>query len=242
MVLIPCRMLRLLICLIVTVWLSGCAATSGSRPPSAYGQLTIPEGPGPFAAVVLLHGSRGLGRAESTWAQRFVRAGYVTLAVDSGPSRRGELDARARVRAQELVGAVSSLRTLPTVRGDAIAVLGRSHGAWAALIALAKSYTQSPDRSPRAVVAFFPSCSPGDVYWKGWKVKVPVLLLLGEIDTVTPPEGCEQLASRMAERELRVHAITYPGVGHQFDIGTGSAAKQSEEEVLRFFAQHLQVQ
>ena len=169
-------MLKIVMCVFGILLLAACATTSGTRPPRAYGQLTIPEGPGPFPAVVLLHGARGVGEPESMWSQRFGRAGYVTLVVDSGPSARGELYAAARQRARKLVGAVSALRTLSTVQGDAIAVLGRSHGAWATLIALAKSYTQSPDISPRAVVAFFPSCEPGDDYWKGWGVKVPVLL------------------------------------------------------------------
>ena len=168
----------------------------------------------------------------------------ASVAMSSAPTvlPASALYPAARWRARELVGAVSSLRTLSTVQGDSIAVLGRSHGAWAALIALAKSYTQSPDSSPQAVVAFFPSCEPGDDYWKGWGVKVPVLLLLGETDTVTPPQGCERLAARLAEQGLPVRAITYPGVGHQFDMGAGPAAQQSETEVLRFFAQHIQGQ
>ena len=234
--------MRKIVMCVFGLLLAACATTPGTRPPSAYGQLTTPEGPGPFPAVVLLHGARGAGRPESVWSQRFVRAGYVTLVVDSGASTSGALYAAARLRARELVGAVSSLRTLPSVQGDSIAVLGRSHGAWAALIALARSYTKSPDISPQAVVAFFPRCQPGDAYWKGWGVKVPVLLLLGETDTVTPPQGCERLAARLAEQGLPVRAVTYPGVGHQFDLGAGPAAQQSEEEVIRFFAQHLRGQ
>lgn len=233
---------KIVMCVFGMLLLSACVTTSGPRPPSAYGQLTMPEGPGPFPAVILLHGARGVGRPESMWSQRFVRAGYVTLVVDSGPSARDALYAAARQRARELVGAVSSLRTLSTVKGHSIAVLGRSHGAWAALIALAKSYTKLPDTSPRAIVAFFPSCGPGDDYWRGWEVKAPVLLLLGETDTVTPPQGCERLAARLAEQGQPVRAITYPKVGHQFDMGVGLAAQQSEEEVIRFFAQHLRSQ
>ena len=54
------------------------------------GNLTKPQGDGPFPAVVMLHPCPGpMPEYEETWVDRFTSWGYVTFRVDSfGP--RGE--------------------------------------------------------------------------------------------------------------------------------------------------------
>ena len=52
-------------------------------PVALTGELTLPAGPGPFAAVVLMHGCGGLGNAEGGWVEPLTRAGYATFVVDS---------------------------------------------------------------------------------------------------------------------------------------------------------------
>ena len=47
------------------------------------GKLTKPQGNGPFPAIVMLHGCRGIDKAQDAWAERFATWGYVALQVDS---------------------------------------------------------------------------------------------------------------------------------------------------------------
>lgn len=47
------------------------------------GRLTKPKGDGPFPAIVLLHGCRGITAYLEPWVERLVKWGYVALQVDS---------------------------------------------------------------------------------------------------------------------------------------------------------------
>ena len=61
---------------------------SGSKaaPVRVIGYMAKPPGPGPFPAVVLLHGCGGFHSLMLSWADRLARFGYTALAVDSfGP-------------------------------------------------------------------------------------------------------------------------------------------------------------
>ncbi|HET6367398.1 MAG TPA: hypothetical protein VFG27_09245 [Pseudomonadales bacterium] len=83
---------------------AGCAAGSGAPPAPTMtaplpdrdgaievlsgqqrltGQLSLPDGPGPFPAMILMHGCNGVGRAERGWASALVSWGYAAFVVDS---------------------------------------------------------------------------------------------------------------------------------------------------------------
>ncbi|MEU1586859.1 alpha/beta fold hydrolase [Micromonospora sp. NPDC005710] len=109
---------------------------------SLVGTLTLPVGPGPHPAVLLLHGSGRLDRDSNTarlrmdlgpaLAKRLAHAGIATLRYDrrgvgatGGDWRRtgftaGRHDAAAALRA---------LAVRPDIRADAVGVVGHSEGA-----------------------------------------------------------------------------------------------------------------
>ena len=45
--------------------------------------LEVPDGNGPFPAIIVLHGCGGRGRGQEVWAQRLNSWGYVALIPDS---------------------------------------------------------------------------------------------------------------------------------------------------------------
>ena len=104
------------------------------------GYLTKPEGDGPFAAIVSLHGCDGLSKDDrKSIAQSVTGLGYVSLAVDSFATR-GIKDACTKpmpalmlARQGDALGALSYLSKLPFVDPQRIAVLGGSMGATVAL-------------------------------------------------------------------------------------------------------------
>src|SRR5690348_2545100 len=62
-----------------------------AEPVRLVGYLARPQGAGPFAAVVLLHGCGGFHSSMISWADRLSRYGYAALAVDSfGPRGMGD--------------------------------------------------------------------------------------------------------------------------------------------------------
>jgi dienelactone hydrolase len=66
--------------------------TRSASPASLPGELTMPGGVGPFAAVILLHGCRGVGPPEARerlreYASWYADRGYAGLILDSFSSR-----------------------------------------------------------------------------------------------------------------------------------------------------------
>jgi len=224
-------------------------------------RLLRPEGAGPFPAVIMLHGCSGPGKSNQVWAERLRGWGYLSLRVNSFKARNlkrvcggGILEAADRV--PDVLAALAALRARPDVRGDRIAVMGWSHGAGAALAALAAAPAK-PDQGFRAAVAYYPGCRR----LKPWSSGTPALLLLGGADDWTAAGPCQALAARQARTGFDVAAVTYPGVYHGFDSallgpdprrapdalgGRGAtlqhdpaAAEDSFARVQAFLARHL---
>lgn len=123
------------------------------NPTALSGKLMKPKGGGPFAAVVLLHGSGGVkARRDADWAARLIKWGYVTLQVDSfGP--RGVSVAEILkdpfrvphfVRARDAHGASNYLSGLPFVDRHKIAVMGWSHGGGATIVSVLRTFGTEP--------------------------------------------------------------------------------------------------
>jgi dienelactone hydrolase len=180
-------------------------------------RILAPQRAGPHPAVIMLHGCAGLGTRDQAWAERLREWGYLTLRVDSFKARGlkrvcggGILESHERV--PDVLAALAYLRTRPEVRKDRIAVMGWSHGAGAALAALAAAPAE-PERGFRAAVAYYPGCRQ----LKPWSARTPTLLLLGEADDWTAAGPCQALAARQAQAGLDVTQVTYPGAYHAFD-------------------------
>ncbi|WP_210592131.1 S9 family peptidase [Streptomyces sp. GESEQ-35] len=104
------------------------------------GLMNIPEGKGPFPALVLAHGyidpavyttGRGLAREQDLLA----RNGYVVLHTDYRNHARSDKDADNNVNlrlgyTEDAIGAAMALRSSgrPEIDGDRIGLLGRSMG------------------------------------------------------------------------------------------------------------------
>jgi endo-1,4-beta-xylanase len=92
-----------------------------------------PAGPGPFPAVMLLHGGGasqaatvGLGRSLKAPTADFLKAGWAVYSIDYRPKPRFMLDP---VEIDDCVAAFQTLRKLPFVDPNRIGLLGGSHGA-----------------------------------------------------------------------------------------------------------------
>lgn len=149
--------------------------------------LIVPEGQGPFPAIVIMHDCSGLGPRSSgaprRWADRLAGEGYAILIPDSfGPrdlpngvctDTSGKArDANAYVRAGDAYRALAYLRTLPVVDGGRVGIMGGSHGGFTTL---ASMYTPVDPKSPiaavrrdgfAAAVGLYPACGSTFGAWK----------------------------------------------------------------------------
>lgn len=223
--------------------LAGCAAqvefqsASPHQPVTLAGTLYRPDGPGPFAAMVLLHTCAGLGPHVFDWAAWLKAEGYVALVVDSfsPPSRLknvcgiGSNPSVYEVTADAL-GALAHLRSLPFVDQDRIGVMGWSYGGMAALQA-SNSVAQPPGGGFRVSVAFYASCDP---YFAS--PVIPILLLLAEADDSTPSAPCVTAAERFQQLGRTVVWTVYPGAHHGFDKAELGATTVSKGYTMKYDA------
>ena len=232
----------------------------GDASPASW--LAKPQGDGPFAAVVLMHGCSGTERNTShqtVWrglnqhAGLLNENGYVTLIVDSFGSRRITDGCQTGGRYYPLqisdaYAAFDHLASLPFVDEDRIGLVGLSLGGGTALRVAARGYGRaSPGYS--AAVAYYPYCD--SIY----RFDLPLLILIGAEDDWTPASLCQAVAPRAPDR---VELVVYPDTHHSFDLpmkgpyyvegmngrfhtvaGNPTARRDSQARMLRFFDEHL---
>jgi len=189
-------------------------------------RLLRPEGPGPFPAVVPLHGCLGVTAHEEAWAERLRAWGYVALVLDSFTRRGFAGGCRRPSRAGALGGGVDAeaayawlVATRREVRADRVAVMGWGNGGSSALQAVHNG-SERRDRPFRAAVSFYPKC--------GWlnplrNLDAPLQILIGTeglawIAAWRPAAVCERLASeREGDRGQPLELVVYPGAHVGFD-------------------------
>lgn len=188
-----------------------------------------PDGPGPFPAVVLLHGCGGLltntedlTASYGNWADRFVRSGYVALLPDSFNPRgqrslceqqkRSILESRERV--EDAYTALQWLVRQSYVAGDRVGLIGWSNGGSGTLYGMRET---QPRRGFRAAVAFYPGCRTLARSKTPYRPYAPLLILAGEADDWTPAAPCVELAGIAKKLGAPMEIVTYPGAHHSFD-------------------------
>jgi dienelactone hydrolase len=200
--------------------------------------LYKPEGQGPFPALVLQHQCGGLGNSRwqnvsmLNWAKEAVAHGYVALLIDSlGPRNvetvctgpRGGLNFPRGVK--DALQAAEHLRKFDFVDKKRIALAGYSWGAMVGVLASRRPWgtTLSSGERFAAVVSFYPGCftirpptgAPYEIV--NTDIDRPLLVLMGEKDSETPPAECvpKLEAARAAGAPVEWHV--YPGLTHCWD-------------------------
>lgn len=197
-----------------------------------------PDGPGPFPALVLQHQCGGLGNPRwknmsmLNWAREAVARGYVALVVDSLGPRGADsvcMGPRAGVNfmrgVKDALQAADHLRKFDFVDGKRIALAGYSWGAMIGVLASSKLWgtTLSPGERFAAVVSFYPGCftirPPADSPFEIVNADIdrPLLVLMGEKDTETPPTDCVVRLETARAAGAPVEWHVYPGVTHCWD-------------------------
>ncbi len=225
--------------LVVVAFLAGCAGRGDAvrfanvtpgAPVSIDATLVRPAGPGPFPAVVQLHGCGGVEAQSFRWARWLADHGYVALVVDSfgprhvkGDCLSGPDDPPITARFDDAFGALRYLQSRPDVKPDRVAAIGWSQGG---VYAMAVINGPSLERARRrgvdlpatgfaAGIGFYPGGCPSLV---GERVVRPLLVLIGESDDWTPAAKCREMVEAMRSRGADATIVLYPGAYHYFDV------------------------
>ena len=208
------------------------------------GLLRRPRANGTSAALIMLHGSRGVltPRCYGAAIERFAEWGYLTLLIDSN-SQRSHGGGRFsyynfKDQALHAMGAATYLASLPDVDPERIGVVGWSKGGLAAMISIT-GWGSRVHQGSRigAAAAFYPFCpnrlSP---------LLAPLLVLIGKRDAVVSVSRCEQLRRTLPAGRLTL--VIYPNADHGFDAPWSvahdrAAAADAVGRLRRHFERHL---
>lgn len=186
----------------------------------ANGKFGKPDGPGPFPAVVIMHGCSG-PPAHEEWIDRLEQWGYATYYIDSFTPRRlknvcAERQIKGEERVDDAYAALAHLRARSDVRADRIGLIGFSHGAAATAYAVrADSATRASMPPFAAAVAYYGGCRDEKV-----RLATDLLILMGEADDWANAKACRPMLARQDRAtKARLTVVTYPGAYHSFDVG-----------------------
>jgi len=215
-----------------------------------FAAVARPEGPGPFPAVIILHGSHGFAQQYVQLAKAMARGGVLGVAACWFAGGRGTgtrfitpiecpeapplSDASSPAALHAVDALVQAVRTLPDVRPDRVALFGHSRGGGAVL-----NYILLGTGTIRAAV-LNSAGYPGELAKRAPEIKVAILMLHGTADS--PADGGSAFTdvqmARDFEAALRragkpVEAKYYEGGGHN---GLFASATQYDDEVQRMTA------
>jgi dienelactone hydrolase len=199
--------------------------------PSRTGQVTIraelllPEGSSSGRpAMIIHHGSGGVGEREHSYAREFLAMGVAAIVLDSFTSR-GVKDTVANQSAVSnndmLADAFNALRAAiqhPRLDPARIGIVGFSKGGTVALQSgLANVAERFAPGGPRFAlhVPFYPGC--GTQYRDARTAGAPMLVLIGGADTYVGTQPCVSYAAKIKAAGGNVEAVVYPNAQHGWD-------------------------
>ena len=200
------------------------------QPVVVSGVLRIAQGAGRLPAVVLIHGSGGMGPNVDFWSRELNAMGISTFALD-GFTARGlasvNTDQAQLGRLNMIVDAFGMLDVLarhPRVDASRIVLMGFSRGGQAALFAAMKRSHEHWNKSGAefaAYIPFYPDCMTS--YRADTEVaERPVRIFHGTPDDYNPVAPCKAYVARLKAAGRDVQLTEYPNAQHGFDNVLGS--------------------
>jgi dienelactone hydrolase len=196
-------------------------------PVTLAGELRIPRpGTDKLPAVVLLHGSGGVGTNVADWEQAFNAMGVATFVLDAFTGR----GIVATSTNQALLGrlamtydayrALETLEKHPRIESQRIALMGFSRGGQAALYASVKRFQRlhgpASGREFAVYIPFYASC--GTQFVDDDAVSPhPIRLFHGAADNYVPVAPCRDYVARLRAKGADVTLTEYPAAHHAFD-------------------------
>lgn len=196
------------------------------KPAKITGELRIPgAGADKLPAVLLVHGSGGVGANVHYWAAELNKLGIATFVIDAFTGRGIANSVADQTQLANFAMLYDSFRALeilakhPRIDPNRIAIMGFSKGA---ISALYSSMTRFQDlHGPKgatfaAHLAFYPACNAAFI--DDTKLtKAPVRIFHGTADNYTPIAPCRDYVARLKSAGADVALIELAGAHHAFD-------------------------
>ncbi|HYS19800.1 MAG TPA: dienelactone hydrolase family protein [Gemmatimonadales bacterium] len=196
------------------------------KPATIAGELRIPRvSADRLPAVVLVHGSGGIGANYDRWSAELNGLGIATFIVDGFTGRA----IASTVEDQEQLGrltmiydvyrALAVLAAHPRIDPTRIAILGGSRGGQIALYASLKRFQRAYGRPGVEFAAYLVLYAPcNTTYIEDTDVSDrPIRLFHGDADDYNPVAPCRAYVERLRAAGKDVQLTEYPDTHHVFD-------------------------
>ncbi len=189
------------------------------------GELRLPLGiAGPVPAVILIHGSGGIGAGPDMWAHILNEAGIAAFILDSFSGRNIVSTVEDQDQLNSLSMTLDAYRALdvlaahPRIRPDRIAVWSFSKGAVPAVYSAMNRFRSSfgSQNHFAAHVGFYTPCNiayTGDEKMAG----APIRLYHGSSDDYVSPAACRSMVARLKPAGVDIALTEYADSQHSFD-------------------------
>jgi carboxymethylenebutenolidase len=212
------------------------------------GVLNIPQGKGPFPAIIVIHEWWGLNDWVKEQGSKLSDLGYVTLAVDlyrgkvaTTPDEaheimRGVPEDRAK---RDLHAAFSFLQSQPDVKKNRIGAIGWCMGGGYSLdVAL-----EEPDLAADVINYGHLATDPAALK----KINAPILGLFGAQDRGITPDDVKKFEEQLKQLGKKVDVTIYPDAGHAFENPNNKDGYRPQDaadawgKTVKFFAANLKM-
>ena len=216
--------------------------------------LSLPDGPGPFPAVVVAHHGAGVDEFTRGMAERLAAEGYAAAAPDLFHRVTEDMLADGSRRfnhlsdpdiAADVDATVEYLQGHAAVNGGAIGVTGFCMGGrvtWLAACTNPHFSAAAPYYGGNIMVSRGKATdTPLEL---AGSIKCPVLFHFGEVDANPSQDDMRKLDEELTRLGKPHQFYTYPGADHGFMDFTGARYQKQASEVswartLNFFDKHL---
>ena len=212
------------------------------------GVLNIPQGKGPFPAIIVIHEWWGLNDWVKEQGSKLSDLGYVTLAVDlyrgkvaTTPDEaheimRGVPEDRAK---RDLHAAFNFLQSQPDVKKNRIGAIGWCMGGGCSLdVAL-----EEPDLAADVINYGHLATDPAALK----KINAPILGLFGAQDRGITPDDVKKFEEQLKQLGKKVDVTIYPDAGHAFENPNNKDGYRPQDaadawgKTVKFFAANLKM-
>jgi len=196
------------------------------KPDVIAGELRIPRpGTDRLPAIVLVHGSGGVGGHVHVWSQELNKMGVATFLLD-GFTGRGIMDTIAnQEQLSRLTMINDTYRVLellarhPRIDPSRIAIMGFPRGGQVALYSSLRRFQRMHGPSNvefTAYLAFYPTCNATFID-DGEVSDRPIRVFHGTADDYVPIGPCQEYVKGLQKAGKDVQLMEYPDAHHMFD-------------------------
>jgi carboxymethylenebutenolidase len=213
--------------------------------------LYVPEGPGPFPSIVVIHTSQGITEVDRQYCAKLAREGFICIVPAFLRAYGIKQDIKMLTFTQDREAIMADFRQtigllngLPTARPGAVGAIGFSNGGFFSVLLAAQQQVKGGVAYYGALLGVMQPRANNPFLQSFTAASAPVLLLAGANDSTMGMEPVRALEGIIKTAGAPYELIAYPDAEHGFDRnnlrpGNGVAGADAWARTFVFLRKNL---